>query len=175
MAQGRAGVSMPVLLGAAGGGVLLLALLLWGLVSGGTGVEVANLEPGENLYIGGLRADPTNVVLDSPGPVVVATALTGKLHRFGTATQRDALDVLTLPEARPQPGLQATLKVSTTGEACRVGVEDDILVQPTPLEQKIEAARELKLSVYCTSRDTVWSQWVMAVPGQEVEVLVRAE
>ncbi|ATB34451.1 serine/threonine protein kinase [Melittangium boletus DSM 14713] len=134
------------------------------------GVEVINREPGEQLYVAGLQVeDPSTLDLENAKQLVVSTAVDGQLRRFGIAVRKDVIDVRALPEARPQPGSKGTLRVSGHS-GCFVNVDGRMAPGATPVSIDIEAGKELGVSVSCPGQP-VWSRRVMAVPGQEVEVV----
>lgn len=133
----------------------------------GSGIEVINLEPGEQLYVSGVQTDPKNVRLEGSSTYVLSTALNGRLRRFGTTSPKDVIDVRTLPEAVPQEGSSGT--VSIGGKAgCYVKVGTEMLAGSTPVQKaKIEAGRELDVTVTCPGQP-LWVQRVLAVPGQDL-------
>ncbi|QRK05478.1 protein kinase [Archangium violaceum] len=139
------------------------------MLSGG-GVEVINREPGEQLYAAGLRVDdPGSLDLAGVNQNVVSTAKNGQLRRFGIAVRKDLIDVRTLPEARPEPGSKGTLSVGGQ-PGCFVKVGEEMAPGATPVSMPIEAGKEIEVIVTCPNQP-VWSRWVMAVPGQEVQVV----
>ncbi|MFL5356337.1 protein kinase domain-containing protein [Archangium sp.] len=139
------------------------------MLSGG-GVEVVNREPGEQLYVAGLRMeDPSGFSLEGATQNVVSTAVNGQLRRFGIAVRKDVIDVRTLPEARPEPGSKGKLHVGGQ-PGCFVKVGAEMAPGATPVAMSIEAGREIEVLVTCPNQP-VWTRWVMAVPGQDVEVL----
>jgi hypothetical protein len=149
-------------------GILLLAGV--GVVvskGSGSGIEVLNLEAGEQLYVSGVQTDPKNVRLEGSSTYVLSTALNGRLRRFGTTSPKDVIDVRTLPEAVPQEGSSGT--VSIGGKAgCYVKVGTEMLAGSTPVQKaKIEAGRELDVTVTCPGQP-LWVQRVLAVPGQDL-------
>jgi hypothetical protein len=146
----------------------ILAFIGMRLTSGGDGIEVVSLGPGERLYIGGLRVEGAPRI-EKSGALIVSTAVEGKLRRFGRTERRDRIDVRTIPEALPQPGSTGTLKVSEPA-GCRVKVGETMLEQSTPLTTSIDAGRELTVLITCPGQP-MRSLGVMAVPNQEVEVL----
>jgi eukaryotic-like serine/threonine-protein kinase len=155
-----AGVAGLLVLG--GGGLVALR--------GGSnsGIEVVNLEPGEQLYVAGLRATPDRVVLEGPGPHIISTAMKGRLRRFGTTPGKDVVDVRTLPEAMPQPGSTGTVRIGGRS-GCYVKVGAEMLSGSTPVKATIEASKELEVIVTCPGQP-IWAHWVMAVPGQVLEL-----
>ncbi|WNG36047.1 protein kinase [Archangium violaceum] len=139
------------------------------MLSGG-GVEVINREPGEQLYAAGLRVDdPDSLDLTGVNQNVVSTAKNGQLRRFGIAVRKDVIDVRTLPEARPEPGSKGTLNVGGQ-PGCFVKVGEEMAPGATPVSIPIEAGKEIEVIITCPNQP-VWSRWVMAVPGQEVQVV----
>ncbi|MFY0566265.1 serine/threonine-protein kinase [Archangium lansingense] len=139
------------------------------LLSNG-GVEIVNRESGEQIYVAGLRVeDPQGLDLEGANQLVVSTAMNGRLHRFGIPVSKEVIDVRTLPEARPEPGSKGTLRVGGL-PGCFVKLGPDMLPGATPVSAPIEAGVELQVIVTCPNQP-VWSRWVMAVPGQELEVL----
>ena len=152
-------------------GVLLLAGvgLVGPKVFAHGGVEVVNQEPGEQLYVAGLRVeDPSRLDLDGVSQPLVSTALDGRLRRFGMAVRKDIIDVRALPEARPEPGSSGTLRVNGRS-GCFVNVDGHMVQGTTPVTASIEAGKEIGVSVSCPNQP-VWSGRVMAVPGQEIDV-----
>ncbi len=143
------------------------------MMSGGGGIEVVNLGPGERLYIEGLRVEGSPQ-LDKPGTLRVSTAADGILRRFGTTERRDRIDVNSIPEALPQPGSTGTLSIAAGATGCRVKVGTELLDGSPPMEASIEAGKELEVLITCPNQ-AVRSQWVMAVRGQTVEVPSRSQ
>ena len=134
------------------------------------GVEVVNRQPGEQIYIAGLRVEDTQEFsLEGVSQFVVSTAMNGRLHRFGIPVSKDVIDVRTLPEARPEPGSKGTLRIGGQ-PGCFVKLGPDMLPGATPVSAPIDAGVELQVIVTCPNQP-VWSRWVMAVPGQELEVV----
>jgi hypothetical protein len=134
------------------------------------GVEVVNREAGEQLYVSGLRVeDPRGIDLEDGLQRVISTAMNGQLRRFGMSVHQDVIDVRSLPEAKPEPGSKGTLRVGGPA-GCYVKVGADMVIGQTPVMAPIDAGRELQVIVTCANQP-VWSRWVMAVPGQEVEVI----
>lgn len=134
------------------------------------GVDVVNREPGEQLYVAGLRVEDTRgLSLEGVSQFVVSTAMNGRLHRFGIPVSKDVIDVRALPEARPEPGSKGKLRVGGL-PGCFVKLGPDMLPGATPVSAPIEAGVELQVIVTCPNQP-VWSRWVMAVPGQELEVV----
>jgi serine/threonine protein kinase len=139
------------------------------MLSGG-GVEVVNREPGEQLYVAGLRVEDLNgFSLEGVSQSVVSTAVNGQLRRFGIAVGKDVIDVRTLPEARPEPGSKGKLRIGGQ-PGCFVKVGAEMAPGATPVSMSIDAGKELEVIVTCPNQP-VWSRWVMAVPGQDVEVV----
>ncbi|WP_199242759.1 serine/threonine-protein kinase [Vitiosangium sp. GDMCC 1.1324] len=159
-----------VLIGVVGLLVIGGAAVVVPKVLSGGGVEVINREAGEQLYVAGLRVeDPSGLNLEGASQSVVSTAVNGQLRRFGIAVRKDVIDVRTLPEARPEPGSKGKLSVGgQTG--CFVKVGSEMAPGATPVSMPIEAGKEIEVIVTCPNQP-VWSRWVMAVPGQEVDVL----
>ncbi|NOJ84453.1 serine/threonine protein kinase, partial [Myxococcus xanthus] len=157
------------LLGIAGGGALVLAVVAVVMMRDG-GSNFVNVGPGEHVYVGGLRHEPGTEVHDpSGGPLLISTAVDGKLRRFGTTQQREGIDVRTLADASQEPGTTGLLSVTGAAPGCEVHVGGALLPGGTPLlKARIEAGRELEVLVRCPSG--VSKLWVMAVPGQQIEV-----
>ncbi|NPC81658.1 serine/threonine protein kinase, partial [Pyxidicoccus fallax] len=155
-----------------GGGVLVLAVVALVMLRG-PGSAFVNVEPGEHVYVGGVRMEEGSAPLDSlNGPLLISTAVDGKLRRFGTTRQRDGIDVRTLATAAPQPGTKGLLSVTGSAPGCQVQVGGAMLPGVTPLAKTpIDAGRELEVLVNC--QGSVDRLWVMAVPGQEIEVAAR--
>ncbi|QDE84208.1 serine/threonine protein kinase [Myxococcus xanthus] len=156
-------------LGITGGGALVLAVVAVVMTRDG-GSNFVNVGPGEHVYVGGLRHEPGTEVHDpSGGPLLISTAMEGKLRRFGTTQQREGIDVRTLADASPEPGTTGLLSVTGAAPGCEVHVGGALLPGGTPLlKARIEAGRELEVLVRCPSG--VSKLWVMAVPGQQIEV-----
>jgi hypothetical protein len=134
------------------------------------GVDVVNREPGEQIYVAGLRVeDSQDLSLEGVSQFVVSTAKDGRLHRFGIPVSKDVIDVRTLPEARPEPGSKGTLRIGGL-PGCFVKLGPNMLPGATPVSAPIDAGVELQVIVTCPNQP-VWSRWVMAVPGQELEVV----
>ncbi|WNG31804.1 protein kinase [Cystobacter fuscus] len=155
----------------------LLSLIAVGVVvaasRSGTSVEVLNREPGEQLYVAGLRVeDPQTLDPTEVRQRIISTSVEGRLRRFGLAVREDVLDVHTLTETQPVPGSQGTLKVSEPA-GCLVEVDGRMAPGTTPVSLSIEAGRELEVRVSCPQHPT-WSRRVMAVPGQEVVAVAQA-
>ncbi|QSQ14806.1 serine/threonine-protein kinase [Myxococcus landrumensis] len=157
-----------------GAGVLMVVAVLAVVMLRGAGSPFVNLEDGEHVYVGGVRMEPGTSTLEvSPsGPLLISTAVNGRLRRFGTTQQREGIDVRTLADAMPQPGTRGTLSVSGNMPGCEVKVGGSPLSQRTPLTKApIEAGRELEVEVACAGAAS--RHWVLAVPGQEIVVMVR--
>ncbi|WP_095959585.1 serine/threonine-protein kinase [Corallococcus macrosporus] len=156
-------------LGIAGGGALVLAVVAV-VLARDTNSSFVNVGAGEHVYVGGLRYVPGTDVHDpSGGPLLISTAVDGKLRRFGTTQQREGIDVRTLADASPEPGTTGLLSVTGAAPGCEVHVSGALLPGGTPLlKARIEAGRELEVLVRCPSG--VSKLWVMAVPGQQIEV-----
>ena len=155
----------------------LLSLIAVGVaVAGsrsGASVEVLNREPGEQLYVAGLRVeDPQALEPKEVRQRIISTSVEGRLRRFGLAVREDVLDVHTLTETTPVPGSQGTMNVSEPA-GCLVEVDGRMAPGKTPVSLSIEAGRELEVRVSCPQLPT-WSRRVMAVPGQEVVAVARA-
>ncbi|QRO01329.1 protein kinase [Archangium violaceum] len=156
------------------GGVALLIVGGVGLVApklfSGGGVEVINRAPGEQLYIAGLRVEDTSgLSLEGARQNVVSTAVNGRLRRFGIPVRKDLIDVHTLPEAKSESDGKGTLRIGGQ-PGCFVKVGADMLPGATPVTAPIDAGKELEVVVTCPNLP-VWSRWVMAVPGQEIEAV----
>jgi serine/threonine protein kinase len=153
------------------------SLLVMGVVAlvmlRGSGSVFINVEPGEHVYVGGVRVEPDSASFESlNGPLLISTAVGGKLRRFGTTQQREGIDVRTLANAGEQPGTRGLLSVTGGAPGCQVQVGGVMLQGVTPLERApIDAGRELEVLVSCP--EGVSKVWVMAVPGQEIEVKAR--
>ncbi|MFP2911445.1 hypothetical protein ACLESD_41755 [Pyxidicoccus sp. 3LFB2] len=155
-----------------GGGVLVLAAVAIVLLRD-SGSGFINVERGEHVYVGGVRLEQGAAPpAASQGPLLIATAVDGKLRRFGTTQLREDIDVRTLADAAQEPGTHGLLSVTRTAPGCQVQVGGAMLPGVTPLvKSPIEAGRELEVLVSCPSG--VSKLWVMAVPGQEIEVPAR--
>ncbi|WP_205525833.1 serine/threonine-protein kinase [Pyxidicoccus trucidator] len=155
-----------------GGGLLVLAAVAIVLLRE-PGSGFINVEQGEQVYVGGLRLEQGSAPLAaSQGPLLIATAVNGQLRRFGTTQLREDIDVRTLADARHQPGTHGLLSVKGSAPGCQVHVGGAVLPGVTPLvKSPIEAGRELEVLVSCPSG--VSKLWVMAVPGQEIELPAR--
>lgn len=156
-------IAITALLMVGGAGVVVTKM------GSGSDIEVVNLEPGELLYVSGVQTDARNVRMDGSSTYVISTAMNGRLRRFGTTMRKDVIDVRTLPEAMPQPGSSGTVSIGgKTG--CYVKVGSDMLSGSTPVKTKVPAGQELEVTVSCPGQP-VWMQKVMAVPGQDLELL----
>nr|WP_309895738.1 protein kinase [Archangium sp.] len=153
---------ITVLLMVGGAGVVVSKV-----VSSG-GIEVLNLEPGEQLYVSGVQTDARNVHMDGSSTYVISTAMNGRLRRFGTTMRKDTIDVRTLPEAMPQPGSSGKVRIDGK-PGCYVKMGAEMLSSSTPVEANVPAGQELELTVSCPGQP-VWIQKVMAVPGQELKL-----
>jgi hypothetical protein len=153
-----------------GGLMVVGAVALVMMRSSGSGF--INVEEGEHVYVGGLRLEQDAAPLASQGPLLVSTAVGGKLRRFGTTLQHEGIDVRTLADAQQQPGTKGLLSVTGASQGCQVQVGGSMLPGVTPMvKSPIEAGRELEVLVSCPGG--VSKLWVMAVPGQEIEVQAR--
>ena len=134
-------------------------------------IPVNNLPAGENLYISGIRVDPSNLHLSASGPLMVSTARDGKLRRLGTALRdTGVIDIgLLIVEDSDHFTGQADLSVRSEPLGCAVVVAGERKPSSTPMSTKIDAGKEIQVDVQCEGR-TGWIQWVMAAPGQSVEV-----
>ncbi len=155
--------------GIVGGAALALAAVAV-VMARGSGSSFVNVGPGEHVYVGGLRYEAGAEVHDpSGGSLLISTAVDGKLRRFGTTQQREGIDVRTLADALPEPGTTGLLSVTGAPPGCEVHVSGNLMPGGTPLlKARIEAGRELEVLVRCPSGVT--KLWVMAVPGQQIEV-----
>ncbi|MFP2934855.1 serine/threonine protein kinase, partial [Pyxidicoccus sp. 3LG] len=161
---------------ALGGGALLVVAAVAVVLLRGSGSGFVNMEEGEHVYVGGQRLEPDSAASleGSAGPLFIATAVDGKLRRFGTTQQREGIDVRTLADAAPQPGTKGLLSMREMPPGCQVQVGGTMLEGVTPLvKAPIEAGRELEVLVRCPTG--VDKLWVMAVPGQEIEVKARRQ
>ncbi|MCP3137339.1 serine/threonine-protein kinase [Pyxidicoccus xibeiensis] len=158
-----------------GGGALLVVGAVALVLLRGSGSGFVNVEEGEHVYVGGQRLEQGTATFDPSGaPLVVSTAVGGKLRRFGTTQQREGIDVRTLADAAHQPGTRGLLSVRDAPPGCQVQVGGTTLQGVTPLvKAPIEAGRELEVLVRCPTG--VSKLWVMAVPGQEIEVKARQQ
>ena len=157
-----------LMLGVAGLMVLAGAGVVGMKSMSGSGIEVVNLEQGESLYVNGLRADPSKLELVGAESYVFSTSLQGGLHRVGKTGRKDIIDVRAFPKAsRPSPGSMGVLRVATPA-GCVVKVGETMQQGTTPLTIPVEAGKEVQVILSCGQ--TVRSQWVMAVPGQEFEL-----
>ncbi|NVJ23188.1 serine/threonine protein kinase, partial [Myxococcus sp. AM011] len=161
---------------ALGGGLLLVVAVVAVVMLRGPGSVFLNLEEGEHVYVGGVRLEPGSKSLPAPptGPMLIATALNGRLRRFGTTQLREDIDVRTLADAMPQPGTRGLLSVTSGESGCQVQVDGAPLPNRTPVTKaSIEAGRELEVVVSCPGAAS--KQWVLAVPGQEIVVTARQQ
>jgi hypothetical protein len=157
-----AGVALVV---AAGAGAAILA-------SKGGGpklVEVRNLAADEQLYVGGLRVDPKQLSVTQGGAQLIAVAAQGKLRRMGSQPLREELDLQLLFESSATGDQTASLHVREPPTGCPVLLDGAAAPGATPLRTQIQAGRELRLQVQCKGAPA-WEAWVLAVPGQTVEV-----
>nr|WP_217441985.1 MULTISPECIES: serine/threonine-protein kinase [unclassified Myxococcus] len=154
---------------AMGGGLLLVVAVVAVVLLRGSDSMFRNLEEGEHVYVGGVRLESGAQTLPAPpsGPLLIATAVDGKLRRFGTTQLREDIDVRTLADAMPQPGTRGVLSVASSAPGCQVQVDGAPLPNRTPVNKaSIEAGRELEVVVSCPGAAS--KQWVLAVPGQEI-------
>ncbi|NTX16416.1 serine/threonine protein kinase [Myxococcus sp. CA056] len=154
---------------AMGGGLLLVVAVVAVVLLRGSDSMFRNLEEGEHVYVGGVRLESGAQTLPAPpsGPLLIATAVNGKLRRFGTTQLREDIDVRTLADAMPQPGTRGVLSVASSAPGCQVQVDGAPLPNRTPVNKaSIEAGRELEVVVSCPGAAS--KQWVLAVPGQEI-------
>lgn len=161
---------------ALGGGLLLVVAVVAVVMLRGPGSMFLNLEEGEHVYVGGVRLESGSQTLPAPptGPMLIATAVNGKLRRFGTTQLREDIDVRTLADAMPQPGTRGVLSVTSGAPGCQVQVDGAPLANRTPVTKaSIEAGRELEVVVSCPGAAS--KQWVLAVPGQEIVVTARQQ
>lgn len=164
----------PMKWAALGGGLLLVVAVVAVVLLRGAGSAFVNLEDGEHVYIGGVRMEPGSSSLETapPGQLLIATAVDGRLRRFGATKQRDAIDVRTFADAMPQPGTRGVLSVASSMPGCEVKVGGVPLPVRTPVTKApIDAGRELEVEVTCSGAAS--KHWVLAVPGQEIVVMVR--
>jgi len=82
------------------------------------------------------------------------------------------IDLRTLAEAAPSGGSPGSLRVVSDPPNCSVQVGDRMVSGFTPLQTPIEAGKELQVTVFCSDL-TPLSRWVMAVPGQDVELSAK--
>lgn len=162
-----------IFLGAATGflGCLVVGTLLLGSASD----AVDHLAPGERLYVSGLRMEPAEVELDPARAQVIATAAGGKLKRYSRVEGESTVDLRTLADASAvssNPGGPGLLRVVSDPPNCSVQVGSKMVNGFTPLQTAIEAGRELQVTLFCPESSPV-SRWVMAVPGQHVELLAK--
>ncbi len=159
-----------LVLGAATGfvGCLVVGTLLLGSSSG----AVDHLQPGERLYVSGLRMEPAEVELDPSRMQVIATAADGRLKRFSRVEGESTVDLRTLADASSASGGPGLLRVVSEPPNCSVQVGTKMVNGFTPLQTSIEAGRELQVTLFCPESSPV-SRWVMAVPGQHVELLAK--
>ncbi len=135
-------------------------------------LEVRNLAPEEQVYLFGVRVDPANLRAEGPDPMLISTARGGKIYRFGSAQRAQGLDLQRLVLAGTlSESERATLKVRTDPPGCEVELDKEKLDRRTPVEAAVPVGRELQLTVLCPRRPA-WSRWVMATPGQGIDILV---
>jgi hypothetical protein len=156
--------------GATFGAVAVLGMMM--LLGRGSGkVEVSNLPADERLYVSGVRVDPSNLRLEGTQPLIISTAFQGRLHRLGRAAPAAGIDVKSLVEVSDPGGseLTAPLSVASDPAGCAVAVDGKRLPESTPTKVALEAGREQLVEVFCPGKPS-WSQWVMAAPGQALEI-----
>lgn len=137
------------------------------------GIRVVNLRRGEHLYIDGHRIEG-NLRLTQPEEVLVSTVLRGRVQRFGRMTIEDRLDVHSIPEVPMISGNTPGTLLSEPLPGCQLKAGDKTLSGDEPLKLSIEASKELQVFVSCPGQ-AERSQWVMAVPGQEVQLKLRGQ
>ncbi len=153
------------------GAIASLLVALGVRTQSGDRLEVRNLAGDENLYVFGLRVDPESVRPEGPDPLLVATARNGRLRRFGQAQRAQGIDVQVLVEAGKIPENERTsLRVRTDPPGCLVALDNKRQDVRTPFESSIPAGQEMLLTVSCPDKPA-WSRWVMATPGQPIDVI----
>ncbi len=156
---------------AAAAGLAFLAIV--GVVRATTGlVEVVNLAADERVYLNGLRVDATQISPDKSGEMVLAIAKDGILKRFGKIKRSRSIDSDSLPLARADLKDRANLWVGSDPKGCEVMVDGAHTLTTTPLAMEIKAGQELLVEVMCPGLPRR-TQWVLAAPGQEVQVSAR--
>ncbi|MBI3183231.1 MAG: protein kinase [Myxococcales bacterium] len=159
----------------AGGGLvagalaLLAAYLLF--FKPDKGVEIANVQPDERLYVGGIRQEGNRVKKRKGEKLQIGLAREGVLRRYGSA-EGPKVDVELIPEATVPPGERAPLSVTSDPRGCSVTIGGARVPSATPLATAVEAGREVFVEVLCPGLPR-WTRWVMAAPGQSVQVSAR--
>lgn len=155
------------------GGILLIAAGGFAMFTGKKTVEVLNLEADETLFIGGLKADPSNLTSLGTAAQIVAVARDGRLNRFGNAPVDTRLDTKALISAPAgfdnSPDNQAQVQVITSQQGCIVMLEGEQNGQRTPASLKFAAGKQTRLDVACQGRQ-LWSTELLAIPGQNLVV-----
>ena len=131
-------------------------------------VSVLNLPPDENIYIAGLRTDPSRVRLPGPG-AFVSTARGGKLYRMGTASSDGVIDVNSLIVGDSGGTGRSPLTIKSEPTGCAVKISGEALPSVTPTSTSIAAGKEILVEVLCRGMQS-WSGYVMAAHGQSVEL-----
>lgn len=158
-------------------GLVLCALgIFLGLVAnagGGGGADgviaVRNLAPEEKLYVGGVRVDSEGIKAGESERLMVGVGRNGVLRRYGMVESKHGIDVGELSEPKAAPGERAPLSVTSDPTGCAVVIGGTSTNSRTPLATSIEVGKEVSVEVSCPALPR-WSRWVMAAPGQRIEL-----
>jgi serine/threonine protein kinase len=146
-----------------------------GLLSSGGGdgsISVRNLAPEERLYIGGVRVESEGVRAGKSERLMVGVGRNGVLRRYGVVDSEHGIDVGELKELKAAPGERAPLSVTSDPVGCAVVIAGASTNSRTPLATSIEVGKEVSVEVSCPALPR-WSRWVMAAPGQRIELSAR--
>lgn len=147
-----------------GGGVAVTALPN---LNGEPRTQVLNLASNENLYVGGVRVDPDNLVLPPGTTSIVSVAQGGRLQRFGSATGL-SIDARALVQAQTGDTEKATLIIDHGTSGCVVDVGGLPLPSLSPTTTTITAGQELEVRLNCPG--SKWSGHVLGLPRQEIKI-----
>jgi hypothetical protein len=152
--------------------VLVVAAGLVALKSFDGPVKVVNLAPDERVYVRGLRVDTKGILRPKKGDMLVSIAKDGILRRFGWVGRWGNVDAEALPEQHANPKDRGNLWVSSDPKGCAVIVDGAHAPNTTPLAMDVKAGEEMLVEVMCPGLPRR-TQWVLAAPGQEIQVSVR--
>lgn len=153
----------------------LVALLL--ICAGGAfavfhqsrGGAIIGLDPDETVYVQGLRVEPATYVLTANEPLIVATAVSGTMHRLGRVTpERGHLNLRSLIEV-PASTESVTVHVKGKDKSDCEMVGNGKVLGHTNSEIVMEAGKEIELQLRCQG-NTIWSHWALAAPGQDLDI-----
>ena len=151
--------------------VAVVAVGYWAIGLDGP-ITVVNLAPDERVYVRGLRVDSKSIAPSKKGDVLLSIAKDGILRRFGWVGRTRTVDAESLPEQHAGPNERGNLWVSSDPKGCAVIVNGAHAANTTPLSMDIKAGEEMLVEVMCPGLPRK-TQWVLAAPGQEVQVSVR--